>query len=86
MALHWQGPINVWESLYIIFTSLGVGIVNSTQFVALTLGAPKERMALMVSLFLLSQQVGNMVGTSGSAALLHTVFRRHLVERLGSLP
>lgn len=86
MAIRWQGDTNVPESLYITFTSLGIGIVNNTQFVALTIGAPKERMASVVSLFLLSQQLGNMFGISGGAALVHLVFLRGLGDTLSSLP
>lgn len=86
MTFRWHGRINTWEAIYILFPALGYGIVNSTQFIALMLDAPQEHASMFTSLFLLSQQVGTMVGISVSAALLQRVFRLGLVSRLGSSP
>lgn len=86
MAIRWQGPINVFESLYLTLPALGLGIVTSTQLTALNLKAPKDRAASAVSVYLLSQQIGVMLGTSASAALLHAIFRSVLSGKLGSLP
>lgn len=82
IALRWRGHINIWESLYVFATSFGVGAVNSTQFVSVSAGAPKDRMATAVSLFFLSQQVGMMIGASTSSSLLQYVFRAKLTYGL----
>ena len=82
--LRWRGRINVWESLLYVFSaSLGVGMLNSSQFIGLAASIEKPQLATAVSLFYLSQQMGLMIGASGSAALLRTSFRNALVKNLG---
>ncbi|MCJ1230374.1 hypothetical protein MMC12_007047 [Toensbergia leucococca] len=85
IMLRWRGRINVWESLYIFPASLGVGMLNSSQFIGLAASIEKPQLATAVSLFYLSQQIGLMIGASGSAALLRKTFRDALVENLGDL-
>ena len=84
IALRWRGPINVWESLYILPAAMGVGLLNSSQFIGLSATAQKEQLATTISTFFLSQQLGMMIGASVSAALLRNVFRSSLVKMLGS--
>ncbi|MCJ1230460.1 hypothetical protein MMC12_007134 [Toensbergia leucococca] len=84
IMLRWRGRINVWESLLYVFSaSLGVGMLNSSQFIGLAASIEKPQLATAVSLFYLSQQMGLMIGASGSAALLRTSFRNALVKNLG---
>ena len=82
----WRGRINVWESLEILPASLGVGLLNSSQFIGLSAAVEKSHLATAISIFFLSQQIGMMVGASASAALLRQGFRDALVKDLPDLP
>lgn len=83
--LRWRGRINVWESLYIFPASIGVGMLNSSQFTGLAASVERSQLATAVSMFYLSQQVGLMMGASGSAALLRRTFRDALMANLSGL-
>ena len=73
----------MWESLYIFPASFGVGLLNSSQFVAVSAAVEKPQLATTISIFFLSQQMGMMIGASGSGALLQRTFRNALVKKLG---
>lgn len=83
ILLRWRGPINVWESLYIFPASFGIGLLNSSQFIAVSAAVDKTQLATTISIFFLSQQVGMMIGASGSGALLQKTFRNALEKSLG---
>ena len=83
ILLRWRGPINVWESLYIFPASFGVGLLNSSQFIAVSAAVDKTQLATTISIFFLSQQIGLMIGASGSGALLQKTFRTALEKSLG---
>ena len=82
--LRWQGQINVWESLYIFPASLGIGLLNSSQFIGLSASVEKSQLATTISIFFLSQQIGMMIGASASSALLRKTFRNALLDKLGN--
>ena len=84
ILLRWRGPINIWESFYILPAAVGVGMLNSSQFIALSAAVEKSRLATSISLFFLSLQLGQMIGASVSAVLLTSVFRDTLIKKLGS--
>lgn len=86
IMLRWRGRINVWESLYIFPASLGVGLLNSSQFTGLAASVEKSQLATAVSTFYLSQQIGLMIGAGGSAALLRRSFRDALMANLSGFP
>lgn len=73
----------MWESLYIFPASFGVGLLNSSQFVAISAAVEKPQLATTISIFFLSQQMGMMIGASGSGALLQRTFQNALVKNLG---
>lgn len=83
ILLRWRGPVSVWESLYIFPASFGLGLLNSTQFVGVSAAVEKSQLATTIGIFFLSQQIGMMIGASGSGALLQRTFRNALVKRLG---
>ncbi|KAK0513525.1 hypothetical protein JMJ35_004511 [Cladonia borealis] len=83
ILFRWRGPINTWESLYIFPASFGVGLLNSSQFVAISASVEKPQLATTISIFFLSQQMGMMIGASGSGALLQRTFRNALEKTLG---
>lgn len=82
ILLRWHGRIGVLESLYIFPASLGVGLLNSSQFIGLSATVEKSQLATTISVFFLSQQIGMMIGASASSALLRSTFRDALVENL----
>lgn len=84
--LRWRGRISIWESLEILPASLGVGLLNSSQFIGLSAAVEKSHLATAISIFFLSQQIGMMVGASTSAALLRHGFRDALVQKLTDWP
>lgn len=59
-------------------------MLNSSQFTSLAASVEKAHLATAVSIFYLSQQIGLMVGASGSAALLRKAFRDALVKNLSN--
>ena len=73
----------MWESLYIFPASFGVGLLNSSQFIAVSAAVDKTQLATTISIFFLSQQIGLMIGASGSGALLQKTFRTALEKSLG---
>lgn len=83
ILLRWHGRIIVWESLYIFPASLGVGLLNSSQFIGLSAAVERSHLATTISVFFLSQQIGMMIGASASSALLRRVFRAALVKNMG---
>ena len=83
ITLRWRGPINIWESLYIFPAAVGVGLLNSSQFIALSLAVEKSQLATSIGMFFLSQQLGMMFGASVSAVILTSVFRSGLMKTLG---
>lgn len=82
ILLRWHGRINVWESLYIFPVSLGVGLLNSSQFIGLSAAVEKSQLATTITVFFLSQQIGLMIGASASSALLRSAFRNALEKAL----
>ena len=84
ITLRWRGPINIWESFYIFPAAIGVGLLNSSQFIALSLAVEKSQLPTSVGMFFLSQQLGMMLGASVSAVVLTSVFRDGLMKTLGS--
>lgn len=82
IMLRWHGRINIWESLYVFPASLSVGLLSSSQYVGVSAAVEKNDLATTISLLLLSQQIGMMIGAGGSSALLHTVFHDALADKL----
>ncbi|KAL8954453.1 MAG: hypothetical protein Q9183_007112, partial [Haloplaca sp. 2 TL-2023] len=83
ILLRWHGRISIWESLYPFPAALGVGLLNSTQFVGVSAAVEKPLLAKTISVFFLSQQIGMIIGAGGSSALLRRVFKDELVKKLG---
>ena len=76
----------LWESLYIFPVGLSFGIVLSTQFMALSASTPKPQMAIAISVYYLSQEVGYIAGVGLSSAFIRMDFRHTLMRRLANLP
>ncbi|KAI4190715.1 MAG: hypothetical protein L6R41_000577, partial [Letrouitia leprolyta] len=74
ILLRWRGRIEIWESLYLSPAALAIGLLNSSQFVALSAAVEKEHLATIISTYFLSLQLGILIGASASASLLRVVF------------
>ena len=73
----------MWESLYVFPATFGIGILISSLFVGISAAVEKPQQATAISLYFLSQQLGVMIGASGSGALLQKTFRDALEGTLG---
>lgn len=83
ILLRWRGRIEIWESLYLSPAALAIGLLNSSQFVALSAAVEKEHLATIISTYFLSLQLGILIGASASASLLRVVFGTTLAGLVG---
>lgn len=86
MIVRWANGIQGVEVHYCFPWAMGSGMLLSTQFIALTICSPEGQMARATAVYYLSQQVGQIIGTSVSTAALQQLFRRRLDIKLGSIP
>ncbi|RFU25076.1 hypothetical protein B7463_g11259, partial [Scytalidium lignicola] len=77
MIMRWKDGIKGVEVYYGFPWAVGCGILLSAQFLALTVWSP-EQMANATAIYCLVQQIGQIVGTSGSTAALQQLFRLRL--------
>ncbi|CEO58558.1 hypothetical protein PMG11_03271 [Penicillium brasilianum] len=85
MIVRWANGIQGLEVHYCFPWATGSGMLLSAQFIALTICAPEGQMASATAVYYLSQQVGQIIGTSVSTAALQQLFRRRLDIDLGSI-
>lgn len=64
---------------------MGSGMLLSAQFIALTICSPNGQIASATAVYYLSQQVGQIIGTSVSTAALQQLFRNRLDIDLDSI-
>lgn len=74
-----------WELIYLFPSGLSNGILFSTQFIGMSLAAPKERLATSIGIYYLSQQLGFIVGPAASVAVVQRLFAHRLSESLEGL-
>lgn len=86
MVVRWANGIQAVEVYYCFPWAVGCGMLFTAQFVALTICSPKEQMASATAAYYLSQQVGQIIGTSVSAMALQHLFRFRLDIWLGDIP
>jgi hypothetical protein len=86
MVIRWNDGIQGVEVYYGFPMSVGCGIFLSAQFLALTVRS-SENIASATAIYCLVQQIGQIVGTSGSTAALRQLFRFRLGANLdGTIP
>ena len=71
-----------WELVYLFPSGVSNGILFSTQFIGMSLTAPKERLATSTGIYYLSQQLGFIVGPAASVAVVQRRFASSLSEGL----
>ncbi len=86
MIIRWADGIKGAEVYYGFPWAVGCGILLSAQFLELTVQSPPEQMANATAIYCLVQQVGQIVGTSGSAAALQQLFGVRLGVNLDGTP
>ncbi|PMD58769.1 uncharacterized protein K444DRAFT_630453 [Hyaloscypha bicolor E] len=86
ILLQWSHSISTWEALATFPFGLFAGIVLSTQFIGLYHCAPRQHMAIAISMYYMSQQIGIALGISISSALLKQEFKNTLQKTLIVVP
>jgi len=86
MIARWANGIQGLEVYYCFPWAVGCGMLFTGQFIALTVSSPKEQMASATAAYYLSQQVGQIIGTSVSAMGLQQLFRIRLDFGLRDIP
>ncbi|KAJ5387068.1 MFS general substrate transporter [Penicillium cosmopolitanum] len=81
IIIRWNDGIQGVEVYYGLPMSVGCGIFLSAQFLALTVRSA-EQFANATAIYCLVQQISQIVGTSGSTAALHQLFRLRLNANL----
>lgn len=84
MTIRWIDGIKGIEIFYGFPWAVGGGILLSAQFLALTIWS-SDRIANSTAIYFLSQQMGQIVGTSGSAAALQKIFSNRLGVNFGDI-
>ena len=65
---------------------MGLGMILSSQFVALSAAKPEANVATSVTTFYLFQQIGFMAGVTSSRALVRSAMESGLKATLGNIP
>ncbi|KAE8372709.1 major facilitator superfamily domain-containing protein [Aspergillus bertholletiae] len=83
--IRYRSGCHTWELLYLFPSGVSNGIIFSTQFIGMSLTAPKERLATSIGIYYLSQQLGFIVGPAASVAVVQRLFANRLSEGLEGL-
>jgi hypothetical protein len=86
MIIRWKNGIKGAEVHYGFPWAAGDGILLSAQFLAMTKWSPVEQLASATAIYCLAQQIGQILGTSGSTAALQQLFRLRLGVNLDGTP
>ncbi|KAJ5787325.1 MFS general substrate transporter [Penicillium paradoxum] len=86
MIIRWMNGINGAEVHYGFPWAVGAGILLSAQFLTLTKWSPVDQMANATAIYCLAQQIGQIVGTSGSTAAFKQLFSLRLGVNLSDTP
>ncbi|KAJ5919892.1 hypothetical protein N7454_009727 [Penicillium verhagenii] len=77
---------SLWELVYDFGHGVGLGILFSTQFVALSAHSPKDYVARLITTYYLMQQIGTVVGVSVTAWLVRSNFANALQTKFAGNP
>ncbi|KAF7593672.1 hypothetical protein BBP40_011081 [Aspergillus hancockii] len=86
MVVRWANGIHGAEVFYCFPWAVGCGLLLSAQYIALTLHSPTAQLASATAVYYLSQQVGQIIGTSVSATALQHLFRFRVHIGLSEIP
>lgn len=72
--------------IYILFATLGVGALLTTQFMALSASIPNSKSGTIIAVYYMAQQIGIVLGTTLSSSLCRRVFENNLWKNLETTP
>jgi hypothetical protein len=84
--LRWRGATSWLETLYGLPSGLGFGVSLSAAFIGLTSGVDSSDVAVSISGFYLSLNLGSLFGVSVASLLIHAFVRSSLLQSLGDMP
>ncbi|KAE8362456.1 major facilitator superfamily domain-containing protein [Aspergillus caelatus] len=83
--MRYRNGCYTWELFYLFPSGMSNGILFSTQFIGMSLSAPKERLATSIGIYYLSQQLGFIIGPAASVAVVQRLFANRLSKGLEGL-
>lgn len=84
--LRWPNGPSPWEMVYILFATLGIGALLTTQFMALSASIPRSKSGTIIAVYYMAQQIGIVLGTTLSSSLCRRVFENNLWKNLETTP
>lgn len=86
ILLRWPHGSTHWEFTYSFGAGAGIGGLLSTQFVGLSASTPEEMSATAITIYYLSQQIGEILGITLAATVSRGLFKGRLLRNLGTQP
>ncbi|KDE85424.1 putative transporter [Aspergillus oryzae 100-8] len=80
--IRWRNGCHLWEVVYLLPNGIAIGILFTTQFIGMSLGAPNESLTTCITTYYLAQQLGNIIGPAMNVAVVQRVFMRKLEKNL----
>lgn len=84
ILIRWRNGCFNWEMVYLFTIGVGMGVIYSAQFVAMSLDAPKGALPTCITTYYLSQQLGLIIGPALGVAVVQRVFGDRLSQELAA--
>lgn len=84
--IRWRVGCAPLEVLYLFPYGFTLGVMFSTQFVGMISSVANERMGQCIGTYLLSQQLGGIMGPTFGLKFIDHIFRNSLENRIGPDP
>ncbi|KAK1978154.1 major facilitator superfamily transporter [Colletotrichum cereale] len=78
LLLRWHGDTNVWESLYIVPSGFGAGLVQSAGFISIQAAVNPKHKAAVTSGMFLTFQIGMILGLASVSAVMMATMKWRL--------
>ncbi|PKY07904.1 putative transporter [Aspergillus campestris IBT 28561] len=82
ILIRWRNGCFNWEMVYLFTIGVGMGVIYSAQFVAMSLDAPKGALPTCITTYYLSQQLGLIIGPALGVAVVQRMFGDRLSREL----
>ena len=70
----WRDGCSLWETSINFPIGIVMGVLFSSQFISMTCSSPKPRLAVCISTYFVSQQLGMLLGPAVGLALVQALF------------
>ncbi|KAB8202937.1 major facilitator superfamily domain-containing protein [Aspergillus parasiticus] len=80
--IRWRNGCHLWEVVYLLPNGIAIGILFTTQFIGMSLGAPNENLTTCITTYYLAQQLGNIIGPAANVGVVQRVFMGKLKKNL----